>query len=90
MGKKYELDDYQADRFKRNLKVRVLKVGKIISFDSVDDWRAAGSVHNVVVLKEGLSAGRNKEVLLDAVEVVWHRTPNIIIDDKNIYNPRYE
>jgi len=90
MGKKYELDDRQADRFKKGLKVNILKVGQIVNFQSVDEWHSAGCFQNVAVLKEGFSANRQKEVLFEHVEVVWHRVPHLVMEDGKPYKVRYE
>jgi hypothetical protein len=90
MAKKYELDDEQAGRIRRGLKVRVFKVGKLLSYSSFADWYDAGETENVLVLVEGASANKQKEVQFQDVAEVWHRTKNTIFIDGSDYKVRYE
>lgn len=90
MQKKYELDDQQSSRLKRGLKVRVLKVGKLVSYSDRADWYQAGSVDNVVVLHEGASANTKKEVDFVDVAEIWHRSKNTIFIDGSDYKVTYE
>jgi hypothetical protein len=90
MSKKYELDDHQASRLKRGLKVHVLKVGRLSSYESKDEWIAGGEMVNIVVAKEGESANKQKELSLSAVEEVWHRSKQTVFVDGQEYKVRYE
>lgn len=90
MPKRYELDDYQADRIKRGLKVHVFKVGRLSSFESIEEWSAAGETVNIVVAKEGISANKQKELPYLDVEELWHRSKNTVFIDGSEYKVRYE
>lgn len=90
MQKKYELDDQQSSRLQRGLKVRVLKVGKVMSYADRAQWYAAGSTENIVVLREGASANTKKEVQFSDVEEVWHRSKNTVFLDGSDYKVTYE
>jgi len=90
MGKKYELDDVQASRLKRGLKVKVFKVGKLASFISQQEWIDAGQSVNIVVAKEGASANKQKELPYSDIEEVWHRSKNTVFIDGSEYKVRYE
>lgn len=90
MSKKYELDDAQASRIQRGLKVRVFRVGKLLSYATFEDWYDEGCNQNVVVLREGTSANKQKEVAKEDVQEIWHRSQNTKFIDGSDYKVRYE
>jgi hypothetical protein len=90
MGKKYALDDNQASRVSRGLKVRVFRVGKLLTYQNFDEWYNAGETENVVVLAEGVSANKQKEVSASDVVEIWHRSKNTVFIESSDYKVRYE